>query len=53
VIGVNKEQIITRFLNNMPTRFEPANGDARLCAVVVDADEASGKARSIQRIMVN
>ncbi len=53
VIGVNKEQIITRFLNNMPARFEPATGDARLCAVVVDADDATGKARSIQRIMVS
>src|SRR5690242_8468552 len=52
VIGVNKEQIITRFLNNMPTRFEAATGDARLCAVVVDADDASGKARSIKRVMV-
>jgi metallophosphoesterase (TIGR00282 family) len=50
VIGVNKEQIITRFLNNMPARFEPATGDARLCAVVVDGDEVTGKARSIRRI---
>jgi 2',3'-cyclic-nucleotide 2'-phosphodiesterase len=53
VIGVNKEQIITRFLNNMPTRFEPATGDARLCAVVVDADDVTGKARSIHRIMLS
>jgi len=53
VIGVNKEQIITRFLNNMPARFEPATGDPRLCAVVVDADDATGKARSVRRVMVN
>jgi metallophosphoesterase (TIGR00282 family) len=53
VIGVNKEQIITRFLNNMPTRFEPATGDARLCAVVVDADDVTGKARSMKRIMIS
>jgi metallophosphoesterase (TIGR00282 family) len=53
VIGVNKEQIITRFLNNMPTRFEPATADARLCAVVVDADDVTGKARSMKRIMVS
>ena len=53
VIGVNKEQIITRFLNNMPTRFEAATGDTRLCAVIVDADDSSGKARAIQRVMVS
>lgn len=52
VIGVKKELIIGRFLNNMPVRFEPATGDTRLCAVVVDADEATGKARSIERIML-
>jgi len=37
----------------MPTRFEAATGDARLCAVIVDADDASGKARSIKRLMVS
>ncbi len=52
VIGVKKELVIGRFLNNMPVRFEPATGDVRLSAVVVDCDEASGRARGIQRIMV-
>jgi calcineurin-like phosphoesterase len=37
----------------MPVRFEPATGDARLCAVVVEADDTTGKARSIQRIMLS
>jgi len=53
VIGVKKELVISRFLNNMPTRFEAATGDVRLCAVVIDCDESSGKARSIERIMVS
>ena len=52
VIGVKKELVITRFLNNMPVRFEPATGDVRLCAVVIDCDENTGKARSIERLMV-
>jgi metallophosphoesterase (TIGR00282 family) len=52
VIGVKKELIIDRFLHNMPMRFEPATGDPRLCAVVVDCDDATGRARSIKRIMV-
>ena len=33
VIGVNKERTSRVFSNNMPTRFEPATGDAGLCAV--------------------
>ena len=52
VIGVKKELVINRFLTNMPARFEAARGDVRLCAVVIDCDESSGKARSIKRIML-
>lgn len=52
VIGVKKELVVGRFLNNMPVRFEPATGDTRLCAVVVECDDATGKAKSIARIMV-
>ena len=52
VIGVQKELVIGRFLNGMPVRFEPATGDVRLCGVLIDCDEASGKARSIQRLML-
>src|SRR5947209_5748677 len=53
VIGVKKELVIGRFLNNMPVRFEPATEAARLSAVVVEADDATGKAKSISRIMVS
>jgi len=53
VIGVKKELVVGRFLNNMPVRFEPATDDPRLCAVVVEADDATGKARSIHRIMLS
>jgi calcineurin-like phosphoesterase len=52
VIGVNKEQIIGRFLNNRPVRFEPATGDVRLSAVAIECDDGTGRAKSIQRIML-
>ena len=52
VIGVQKELVIGRFLNGMPVRFEPATGDVRLCAVIIDCDESSGKARNIERLML-
>ena len=53
VIGVKKEIVMGKFLNNMPVRFEPASGDVRLCAVVIDCDESTGRARRIERVMVN
>jgi metallophosphoesterase (TIGR00282 family) len=52
VIGVNKDQIIGRFMNNMPVRFEAATGDVRLSAVIVECDEKTGKASKVERLMV-
>jgi 2',3'-cyclic-nucleotide 2'-phosphodiesterase len=52
VIGVNKEMIIQKFLTNMPARFEPAFGDVRLCAAMIECNAESGRASSIERIMV-
>jgi metallophosphoesterase (TIGR00282 family) len=52
VIGVEKEAVIQRFLTAMPNRFETAKGDPRFAAAVVDADEATGRARSIDRMLL-
>ena len=52
VIGVQKEQIVQRFLTSLPARFEAATNDVRFCAVLVECDETTGRARSIQRIML-
>jgi metallophosphoesterase (TIGR00282 family) len=53
VIGVEKEQIIERFLTNMPTRFEVAKGPVCFSAVVLEIDENTGKASAIQRLQLN
>jgi hypothetical protein len=52
VIGVEKEQIINRFLTGMPGKFEAAKGDPRMCAALIDCDGATGRATSIQRLML-
>lgn len=51
VIGVEKQAVIRKFLSQMPARFEVAKGDARLSAVLIEADAETGRASSIQRIM--
>jgi calcineurin-like phosphoesterase len=53
VIGVQKEQIITRFLKNLPMRFEAATGNVKLCGALIDCDEATGRATAIERLMVD
>ncbi len=50
VIGVKKEIILKKYLTQMPMRFEVAEGDPVLSAVIVDIDELTGKARGIRRI---
>jgi metallophosphoesterase (TIGR00282 family) len=52
VIGMDKEASLQRFLRGIPARFEPASGDVRLSAVMIDADPASGRATAIQRVQV-
>lgn len=50
VIGVKKEIILKKYLTQMPIRFEVAEGDPALSAVIIDIDESTGKARGIRRI---
>jgi metallophosphoesterase (TIGR00282 family) len=50
IIGVTVEAALGRFLNGMPARFEAATGPARLNAVIITADPATGKATAIERL---
>jgi metallophosphoesterase (TIGR00282 family) len=50
VIGIKREPVIERFLTGMPTRFEVAAGPVVMSGVVVTVDEATGSARSIERV---
>ena len=50
IIGVTTEIALTKFVTAMPARFESASGPGRLNAVLVTADQASGKATAIERL---
>jgi len=52
IIGVDREQIIQRFMTQMPIRFETAKGPAALHGVVITLDPDSGRATAIQRLRV-
>ena len=52
VIGVEKELVLQRFLSGMPGKFEPARGDARMAALLIDCDPSTGRAQSVQRLML-
>jgi hypothetical protein len=52
VIGMNKEAAIDRFLTQRTRGHDVATDDVRLCGVVIDIDDTTGKARSIERLQV-
>jgi 2',3'-cyclic-nucleotide 2'-phosphodiesterase len=52
VIGMQKEAAIERFLTQRTQGHEVATGDVRLCGVVIETDDATGKAKSIERLQL-
>jgi metallophosphoesterase (TIGR00282 family) len=50
IIGMEIEPSLGRFLNAMPSRFEPASANPRLNGIVVEADEKTGRALAVTRI---
>jgi metallophosphoesterase (TIGR00282 family) len=53
VIGIRKDDILERFLTQVPNRFDVAKDDVRLQGVIVDIDGKSGRARGIERLTIN
>jgi metallophosphoesterase (TIGR00282 family) len=49
IIGVNKEIIVTKFINQLPVRFETATDNLQINAVEIEVDEETGRALNIQR----
>jgi metallophosphoesterase (TIGR00282 family) len=52
IIGMRSDKVLKRFLLQSRGAFEVAKRDVRLAGVVIDVDEATGKARSIERILI-
>jgi len=50
VIGRRTEQIIQRFLTQLPVRFEMATENVQLHGVILDVDEKTGQAISLKRV---
>jgi metallophosphoesterase (TIGR00282 family) len=50
IIGVDKDTILRRFLTGLTGRMEAAKHGIELHGLVVQADETTGKAKSIERI---
>ena len=49
VLGRRKEAVTSWMADNVPAPFEVATGDVRLCGVIADVDETTGRARAVER----
>jgi metallophosphoesterase (TIGR00282 family) len=48
VLGMDKEEPIARFLTKIPSaRFAPSLGEATICGVAIEVDDATGLAKAI------
>jgi metallophosphoesterase (TIGR00282 family) len=51
VIGIRKDIAVARFIRKMPgERMQAAEGEATLCAVYVETDDATGLARRVEPV---
>ncbi len=50
IIGMGREEVLQRFLTQLPARFDVAKGPAQLNAILLEIDPATGHARAVRRI---
>ncbi|MUV39888.1 uncharacterized protein JNUCC1_03772 [Lentibacillus sp. JNUCC-1] len=54
ILGVERETVIKRFLTQLPARFDiDKKGRSQLNGVFIQIDEKTGKAKHIERILIN
>jgi metallophosphoesterase (TIGR00282 family) len=52
VLGRRKEKVLSAVITGMPTYFDVATGDLRVCGALVTADTQTGRSSAIQRVML-
>ncbi len=53
ILGRRKEAVLSWMVRQVPAQFEVATGDVRLCGVLAEIDETTGRATHVERIEVS
>lgn len=53
VLGREKEHVLHSMIGAVPTRFEVATGDTRVCGIIAEVNCESGRCTSIERFTAN
>lgn len=52
IIGMDPTIIVSKFVTQMPHRFQVAEGPIVLCGIIVDVDGKTGRATHIERVQI-
>ena len=52
VLGRRKDRVLSALTTSMPVRFDIAEGDPRMCGMLVAVDPMTGKAESVERVEI-
>ncbi len=52
VIGIDKSLALKKFLTGMPVRLTSAKQGTRLCGVIIEVDDVTGRAGTIERLQI-
>jgi calcineurin-like phosphoesterase len=50
VLGRDRERVVGTMVSGVPSQFDVATRDVRLCGIVVTVDPATGRAKSVERV---
>ncbi len=53
VLGRRKDRVVRTMITNLPSPFDVATDDPRLCGVLVRVDSAAGRATHIERVCID
>ena len=52
VLGRMKDRVLSAMTTSVPTPFDVADGDCRLCGIITEVDSTTGRARTIERVRI-
>jgi len=53
VLGRRKDRVLRTLLTGLPSPFDVATGDPRMCGILVHVDSSTGRATTIERVRVD
>jgi len=51
ILGVKKEEVLEKFISQLPARFNPAKGSAQICGLLVEVN-SNGRALEAERVIL-